>query len=204
MRNLSKTILAVLATGLLSCGLFCQQTQAFEGSVSFFGAAHADHNSTQTGPATHITFDGAWSVIANSGDYATGGGSIGSVTTMHDFAFMGTGDTVALMPGSPMQPEWMFVSSGNGHTYSFELLALTNGSVTAGSMSFSGTGLAFKDGGDASVASWALQGSGGKFTFKFSSSTTTAVPDGGSAVALLGIALAGIEVVRRKVKAKAA
>ena len=39
-----------------------------------------------------------------------------------------------------------------------------------------------------------------KFSLTFSAGTT-AVPDGRSAVALLGIALAGVEVLRRKLKA---
>ena len=200
MRNLSKTILAVLATGLFSCGLFCQEAHAFTGSVSFFGAAHASGQSS--GPSainsvTTIFFTNPWSVIAADGAYT---GSVGSLATMTDFSFTGTGNGAVLT--GPVTPEWTFSFGGN--TYTFDLLALIDGTTTAGGMSLSGTGLAYINGGDPSVASWALQGSGGKFTFKFSSSTTTAVPDGGSAVALLGIAFAGIEVVRRKLKAKAA
>jgi VPDSG-CTERM motif len=170
MRNLSKTILAVLATGLFSCGLFCQEAHAFTGSVSFFGSAHASGNSGVG--TTTISFTNPWSVIAADGAYT---GSVGSLATMTDFSFTGTGNGAVLT--GPVTPEWSFSFGGN--TYTFDLLALID-------------------------ATWALQGSGGKFTFKFSSSTTTAVPDGGSAVALLGIAFAGIEVVRRKMKAKAA
>jgi hypothetical protein len=197
MKNLSKTMLAVLATGLLSCGLFCQQAHAFTGSVSFFGAAHASGNSG-TG-TTSITFTNPWSVIAADGAYPVGSIGVSNVT-MTNFSFTGSG-TAAVLTG-PVTPEWSFSFGGNNYT--FDLLALIDGTTTAGSMSLSGTGIAYINGGDPSAATWALQGSGGKFTFKFSSSTTTAVPDGGSAVALLGIALAGIEVVRRKIKAKAA
>ena len=121
---------------------------------------------------------------------------------MTDFSFHNTGNFAVLDLTGGVTPEWSF--SSGGHAYTFDLLALIDGTTTAGGMSLSGTGTAYIDGGDPSAATWALQGSGGKFTFKFSSSTTTAVPDGGSAVALLGIAFAGIEVVRRKLKAKAA
>ena len=195
MRNLSKTIL-VVAAGLLACGFFCQHAQAFEGSVEFFGAAHANHKS---GPGTTtISFSNpGWSVIAGDGSYT---GTIGSAAHLTNFSFTGTGLGAVLT--APVTPEWTFSSGGN--TYTFDLLALIDGTVTSGSMSLSGTGLAYINGRDPSEATWALQGSGGKFTFKFSSSTTTAVPDGGSAVALLGIALAGIEIARRKIKAKTA
>ena len=194
-------MLAVLATGLLGCGLFCQEAHAFTGSVSFFGAAHANHKShgpDSINSTTTIFFTNpGWSVIAGDGAYT---GTVGSQANFTDFSFTGTGLGAVLI--GPVTPEWTFSSGGN--TYTFDLLALIDGTVTSGSMSLSGTGLAYINGGNPSDATWALQGSGGKFTFTFSSSTTTAVPDGGSAVALLGIALAGIEVVRRKMKAKAA
>ena len=190
-------MLAVLATGLLGCGLFCQQAHAFNGSVSFFGAAHANHKSSGSGTTALFFTNPGWSVIAGDGAYT---GTVGSAAHFTNFSFTGTG-LGAVLTG-PVTPQWTFSSGGN--TYTFDLLALTDGTITAGTMSLSGTGIAYINGGDPSAAVWALQGSGGKFTFKFSSSTTTAVPDGGSAVALLGIALAGIEVVRRKIKAKAA
>lgn len=89
-----------------------------------------------------------------------------------------------------------------GNTYTFNLLVLTSGHVQSGSMAFTGTGTAFVNGGDASPASWALQGSSKTgFKFTLSSSTTSAAPDGVSAVALLGIALVGVEALRRKLKA---
>jgi VPDSG-CTERM motif len=195
MKSLSKAILVVVA-GFLACGLFCQQAQAFEGSVEFLGAAHANHRS---GPGITTIFftNPGWSVIAGDGSYT---GSVGSAAHLTNFSFTGTGLGAVLT--APVTAEWTFSSGGN--VYRFDLLALIDGTVTAGSMSLSGTGLAYINGGDASFATWALQGSGGKFTFKFSSSTTTAVPDGGSAVALLGIALAGIGVARRKMNAKTA
>jgi hypothetical protein len=52
---------------------------------------------------------------------------------------------------------------------------------------------------------WSLstQSAGGKLREIFSfSANGVAVPDGGSAVALMGIALTGIEVLRRKLRAR--
>ena len=194
-------MLAVLATGLLGCGLFCQEADAFTGSISFNGPAHASGNSH--GPltinsVTTITFDPGWQVLVGDGAYAAV--TPGTAAIFNSFSFTGTG-TGAVLTG-PVTPQWSFSFGGN--TYTFDLLVLIDATTTRRTMSLSGTGIAYINGGDATAASWALQGSGTNFTFKFSSSTTTATPDGGSAVALLGIALAGIEIVRRKIRAKAA
>jgi VPDSG-CTERM motif len=196
MKNLSKTMLAVLATGLLSCGLFCQQADAFSGNILFAGTVKASGSSGAG--TTHLTFTNPWTVApvpAPDGAYA---GTAGSSTTMTNFSFTGTGIGAVLVGGTIVN-EWSFSSGGN--TYSFNLESLTSATITSGNIAMSGTGTAFINGGQATAATWALQGTGHSFTFNFSSSSTSAVPDGGSAVALLGIALAGIEIVRRKIKA---
>jgi hypothetical protein len=47
MKNLSKTMLAVLATSLLGCALFSQQAQAIpiQGNINFAGGVQFDTNS---------------------------------------------------------------------------------------------------------------------------------------------------------------
>jgi VPDSG-CTERM motif len=197
MRNLSKTMLAVVATGLLSCGLFCQQADAFTGNILFTGIVQASGPSG-TGHMTHLTFTNPWTVAsapAPDGAYA---GTAGSSATMTNFTFTGTG-TGAVLVGGTVVNEWSFSHGGN--TYSFDLVSLISATITHGTIDMSGTGIARINGGDASAATWALQGTGRNFTFSFASSSTSAVPDGGSAGALLGIAFAGIEIVRRKIKA---
>ena len=191
-------MLAVLATGLLSCGLFCQQAQAFSGEIQFGGRATASGPSGGSGDQVDITFAPGWRVIGATGDYD---GTQTTVTSeFNGFSFHGDGTTATL--DMAVTPQWIFTSGGV--TYSFDLLTLTSAHVEPGSMAFTGTGEAFVSGiGSVGQATWSLQGSSSGFTFSLASSTT-AVPDGGSAVALLGIALAGIEVVRRKMKAKAA
>jgi VPDSG-CTERM motif len=197
MKNLSKTMLAVLATGLLSCGVFCQQAQAFSGEIQFGGKAQASGSSC-TACDTTITFTNpGWTVIGANGDYS---GTEGSATTFNGFSF--TGDGVSATLDAAVTPQWTFMSGGV--TYSFDLNALTSAHVQPGSMAFTGTGEAFVNGNSVGDATWSLQGSSSGFVFRLASSTTAVTPDGGSAVALLGIALAGIEVVRRKMKAKAA
>jgi VPDSG-CTERM motif len=196
MRNLSKTMLAVLATALLGCGLFCQQAQAFSGDVMFAGRVKTSGSSGAG--TTHLTFSNPWSVASFPAPDGAYTGMAGSSTNMTNFSFKGTG-TGAVLVGGTIANEWSFSHGGN--TYSFDLVSLTSATVTRGTIAMSGEGIAHINGRDAAPATWALQGTGRNFTFSFASSSTSAVPDGGSAGALLGIAFAGIEIVRRKVKA---
>ena len=199
MKNLTKT-LTVLAIGLLSCGLFCQQAQAITGDILFMGSATA--SGASGAGTTTISFTNPWQVVAATGGYLAV--TFGTPATFNGFSFTGDGTGATLT--APVTPQWSFVFGGN--TYTFDLLALTSGHVQSGSMAFTGTGTAFVNGGDASPANWSLEGSNssGGFTFTLSSSTTgtIGVPDGGSAVALLGIALAGIEGARRLIRSRKA
>jgi hypothetical protein len=194
MKNPTKTILAILATGLLSCMLVTPQAQAITGDIAFFGAASA--SGASGAGTTTIHFTNPWHVIAGSGDYAVV--PFNTPATFADFSF--TGDGLAATLTAPKTPLWSFVLGTD--TYSFDLLALTSGHTESGGMAFTGTGTAHIN-GDSSSATWALSGTAKTgFKFSFSTSTTsTGVPDGGGALALLGIALSGIEVLRRKLKA---
>jgi hypothetical protein len=59
MKNLSKTIFAVLATGVLSCALFSQQAQAtaIQGDINFAGAVRFDTTSLATAHRVMTWFD---------------------------------------------------------------------------------------------------------------------------------------------------
>jgi hypothetical protein len=196
---MSRTVLAVLATGLLSCGLFCQQAGAnqINGSVLFSGAATVSGDS---GPGTTtISFaNPSWTVVSGLGNYST----FGTPATFTSFSFTGSG-TGATLSG-PGIPQGTFTVGTL--TYSFDLLALVNGITTSGTMAISGTGIAHITGLDDTPISWTLAGSENNFTFDLSGSGTTPpgpgvpAPEGGSAVSLLGIALVGLEALRRRLR----
>jgi len=121
---------------------------------------------------------------------------------MADYSF--TGDGAAAVCTTCPEVQWSFVSGGN--TYSFTLQTLTSASTRSGSIASAGTGFATISGGPNAgtySGTWAMNGTGSGFTYTFSFITTT-VPDGGSAVALLGIALTGIEAGRRLIRARKA
>jgi hypothetical protein len=183
-----KTILAILAGGLL----LCHQTQAapISGAIQFFGSATA---SGPSGPPDTIHFINPWHTLATTGSYT--GILTGTDTTFNDFTFIGDGAAATLT--GPDSPIWTLTVGAT--TYSFDLLALTNGHVEAGAMAFSGVGIAHITGFDATPASFALQGAGTGFDFILSSSTTATIPEGSTTVLLvLGLVLVGIVTLRQK------
>ncbi|HEV3148919.1 MAG TPA: PEP-CTERM sorting domain-containing protein [Chthoniobacterales bacterium] len=188
MNKTMKTILAILAGGLL----LCQQAQAapITGAVEFSGSATA---SGPSGPPDTIHFLDPWHTVAGIGSYAAV--PFGTATTFGDFTFIGDGSAATLV--LPDIPAWTFTIGAT--TYSFDLLALTNGHVDAGSMAFTGTGIAHITGFADTPASFALQGAGSGFDFTLSSSTTATIPEGSTtALLILGLVLVGIVTLRQR------
>ena len=194
MKNLTKTILAVLAIGFISCGLFSQQAQAtlINGDIQFAGETRFDTNSLATAHRVVTWFD----VFHNAG--------FSSVTS-------GTGDFAGIFPGTQatMAQPWIFNPSTptpglwSVGGFTFDLLTSTIVTQNAQFLSISGTGIVSGNGFDPTNMEWSFssQNAGGRPRTIFSfSANGVAVPDGGSAVALLGLALTGIEVLRRKLK----
>ncbi len=196
MKNLTKTILAVLATGVLSCGIFSQQAQAtaITGDIQFAGEVQFDTNSLATATTVVTWFD----VFHNAG--------FSSVTSS-------TGDFAGIAPGTSaaMAQPWIFNPSTptpglwSVGGFSYDLLTSTIVTQNASTLFITGTGIVSGNGFDPTSMTWSFttQSAGGntRTTFSFSANGL-AVPDGGSAVALLGLALVGIEVLRRKLHDK--
>jgi hypothetical protein len=195
--NMKKIILAVLATVFVSA-----QAYAFTGTVSFNGTMTQSTNKAKV-TTNHFNADWVTSLVPNTGAYASVPSNV--PTTMFNFSFTGNNtSTPTLLPGNG-SPQWSFTFAGV--TYSFNLEVLTSAvTVRSGgltSIAETGTGTAFI-GGDSSPAVWSLSGVIGKgFVFGVQTAAASS-PDGGSAVALLGIALAGIEGVRRVIRARKA
>jgi hypothetical protein len=184
-----KTIFAILAGGVL----FCQQTQAvpITGAIEFFGSSTA---SGPSGPPDTIHFVDPWHSLAATGSYAVV--LTGTNTTFNDFTFIGDGVAATLIGTD--SPLWTFTIGATA--YSFDLLALTDGHVDAGSMTFTGSGIAHITGFDDTPVSFALEGAGTGFNFTLSSSATAAVPEGSTTVVMLALGLVLVGMVRRCVK----
>lgn len=198
MKNLTKTILATLATAVISCTMFSQQAQAtpITGTIGFIGTASASGDSSFNSPTT-VTF-GSFTVVAATGDYV---GASGASATFSNFSFTGDGLTAALV-SPPVTPLWTITFGG----FSFDLLSLTLAHTDASTLSLAGTGVAHGTGFMNTAATFTATGNSlnGNFNYTITFGTTVAngqaIPDGGSAVALLGVALAGVEILRRKLR----
>jgi hypothetical protein len=191
MKTPLKTSLTLLIIGLVSCGLFSQQAQAVPivGGISLAGVYSTNTGNLNT--ATAFTSFGAV-VTSVSGSYT--GVPFGTSVTMNPFSFNPFSSSVT--------PLWTFMFSGS--TYSFDLTVLSSilqpGDDT---LTLKGTGTLHITNFTDTPGSWVFTANQKSDTFSFSSSNGT-VPDSGSAVALLGIALAGIEGVRRALRARRA
>jgi len=190
MKSLSKTI---LVTAIITCGLFCQHVQASQitGNITFTGTCTL--NTKSAGTATMVT-----------GWHGLGAGGLPQVMS-HDGSFTGLvndGDAVTI--AFP----WSFNSGAVPNFWQVDgfVFNLTSSSITmqgGGSVTVAGTGTISGNGFDLTSGTWnfTTQNPSAHARFSFSAATGS-VPDGGSAVALLGIALVGIECLRRGLQAK--
>jgi hypothetical protein len=191
MKSLLKTI---LVTAIITCGLFGQHVQAVQitGNITFTGTCSL--NTKSAGTATMVT-----------GWHGLGAGGLPQVAS-HDGSFDGTvtdGDAVTI--AFP----WSFNSGAVPNFWRVDgfVFNLTSSSITmqgGGSVSVNGTGTISGNGFDLTSGTWSFttQNPSAHSRFSFSASGGGAVPDGGSGVALLGIALVGIECLRRSLQAK--
>lgn len=202
MKSFYTKFLAVVATGALSCGLMSQHAQAvpITGSIGFGGtgsASFSSGNQSGTGVTTTVTF-GAMQVSnfpAPSGSYS--GVSPGTPVAFQPFSFTGGGannnNAVLLTP----KTEWSFTSGGITYTFFFSSLNPASTGASPGGISLDGFGTLTATGFDTTTGRFAISGSGSGGSYSILFASNTAVPDGGAAVALLGIALIGIEGMRR-------
>lgn len=132
-----------------------------------------------------------------SGAYA---GTSGSVVTVTPFTWSPP------TASTPINPLWTFAYDGD--TYSFDLTVLHVDYTSPTDLLLSGLGTAIITGpGTAylpTTGSWNFSSqSQGQTSFTYSSTTTvpgSSVPDGGSTVAMLGTAMIGLVILRRRQK----
>jgi len=195
MKNITKTILAVIAAGLVSSA-FSTQAQAarINGTIDFAGSVMFNvpnlQNATQVSQWRDVFGNAGFSNVADTSADLSG---------------------IALGTQAVMATPWIFspstVTPGlwSGGGFTFNLLSATVVTQTATFLNISGTGIVSGNGFSPTEANWAFTvqdaGSTGGPFFSFSANLAThGVPDGGSAVALLGVGLCVIEFIRRKVR----
>jgi hypothetical protein len=193
-----KTKLTALVLGALTCLLAATDAKAqfITGNIGFAGSVALDTESLATATAvnnwrTSEGIDGALDVVVMSGDFGV--------------LPLGTNATLAqpfiFNPSTPYMPLW---TAGG---FVFDLNASMITMQTAMSLRVEGTGFISADGFQDTPATWSftLTNDNGQNQARFAVATDTsalAVPEGGSAVALLGLALAGMGAIRHKIRSK--
>lgn len=195
-----KTILAIAAATVVGLGFAAPYAKATQisGTIGFTSAPNSSGGSiTQSGGNTTVTFNNPMHVNFGSDDY-TGVVTVPEQTVnFAPITFNSSGTLV-----SSNTPEWSFTIGAT--TYSFDLTNLVSASFTTGSpnmLALTGEGTAHITGFEDTFATFALQGTGKGFSFTILQASNTAVPhvpEGGSAVALLGLGLVAVEGLRRK------
>jgi hypothetical protein len=190
----------MLAIGLLTCALFSQQAraQAIQGNINFAGAVQFDSISLATATRVVTWFDS----FGNAGFSTVQVG--------------GTGDFAGIAPGTQatMAQPWIFNPSTptpglwSVGGFTFDLLSSTIVTQNATFLNISGSGIVSGNGFDPTNMEWAFstQSAGGSERTQFSfSANSVAVPEpAAAALALVGFALTGIEVWRRKLRNRSA
>jgi hypothetical protein len=200
MKNLTKTLLAVLAAGLVSTALSTQEAQAahINGRLDIAGSAMFDSSALQ-----NVTQVVQWRDIFGNLGFSSVAGVTGSYV-----GIVSLGDQVT------MATPWIFTPSTatpglwSVDGFTFDLTSSTVVMQTATFLNIRGVGTVSGNGFEATNARWAFSvqnaggGTGDFFSFSANTASGNGVPDGGSAVALLGISLVAIEFVRRKLRSR--
>ena len=158
---------------------------------STLGAANAIDVTTMTGAPTPGV-NGPITAGSATGDFLTALDLNGDVGQMRDFSFAGTGS--ASFPLAPITSFEVFPN------LTFNLATLSVVSQSSLVLVLQGTGTFVAPGFDPTPGTFVLTGqTAGSSSFSFSAShAATAVPDGGSTLALMGVALLALGAARRR------
>lgn len=187
--KLSKNVLVVLATALFTAGLASQaKAVQIHGSIDFAGTAHFN---APLATATQVTSFSNAHVEFAEGDFAT---------------FTTTNQAVAITAPYVFNPSTSYSPLWAVGGFVFNLDQSTIMTQNQFGLVITGTGTLMGNGFDHTAGTWAFssQNPSGRprSTFSFSAGTDAMpVPEGGSAVALLGMGLVVVEGVRRKIAA---
>jgi hypothetical protein len=194
--KLIKPLLAGLTAMVVASSLAVSaHATQISGTIGFTSASGSSGGFvTKAGNDITLHFNNPMRVNFNTDDY------LGTINSTVDFASVAFDNTTGALI-SPNIPEWSFTIGAT--TYSFDLLS-ASGHFQGGASSaltIMGQGVAHITGFDDTVAMFSLQGTGTGFTFTILQASNTAVPgvpEGGSAVALLGLGLVALEGLRRR------
>jgi len=165
------------------------QAVPITGGISLAGAYTVNTGDINT--ATALTSFSAVTVDSRAGSYIAAGVALGTGVTMTPFVF-------SPFPVAGLTPLWFTIA---GPAASFDLASPIGVTQPGdGSLKLTGVGILHLFGYDDTPGQWLFTANslGGTFTF---SSSNGSIPDGGTTVLLLGVALTGLFLVRKQVLA---
>lgn len=185
--KLSKLLLTIVAGSVLSVAGFCQSAQAamINGAITFSGGAIYDTSSLATATRVNTFLD--VKVMSSDGDFGS---------------FTNPDDPVAMAMPWIFSPSTATPSLWSVGGFTYDLSSATVVLQSADFLLISGTGTVSGNGFDPTPGTWSFtsQSPSANGVFSFSgSSEAHGVPDGGATIALLGLALGGVEILRRKI-----
>jgi hypothetical protein len=185
MKNNSKLMAWALAIGLLSSALVCQQAQAagIDGAITIKGGAVFDTGDINT--ANSVTDFQNTVVESRDGDFVP---------------FVAVGAAVTMAEPWVFDPSTVTAGLWSVGGFTFDLDASTIIFQGFGFLSVEGTGTVSGNGFDPTDGIWRFTSQAPSAAGVFSFSASTAVPEGGLTVGLLGLALVAVEGLRRKIK----
>jgi hypothetical protein len=179
-----------------------QAIPSITGSINFENGT-ATLNATDPSAATAILSFGGTTIVNPALGVAPTGSYLGLGSTAVTGGEIGTGVggftfSPSLSP-TPINPLWSFVVGGI--TYDFILQTVTSSIGAGDTLDLGGTGLLQITGFQDTQGTWSFSTAGsGPTTFGFTAGNA-AVPDGGTTVLLLGAALSGLGLLRKKLTA---
>ncbi len=191
-----KTLFATFAAALLACSVFSHQAGAvpITGTIDFAG--QATFNTMSLATATQVINFRPFTGGPNNTAAITNATGSFATTITPGVTFASFPNIYIFNPSSPVTPLW----TAGGFT--FNLTSSTIVTQNSASLMITGVGILTGPAGfDPTPGIWSFttQSSGGAPSASFSfSADAAAVPDGGSTVALLGVALLGVVGLRRK------
>ena len=184
MKQITKTMLTTLAALLMVCGMSWQQAQAAQISGNITIAGGLTLNSSLA-TATKATSFSNTDVISRSG------GFVGLVNVL---------DSVTMAPTWIFNPSTATPGLWSVDGFTFDLTSSTIVTQNSSFLTITGVGTVSGNGYSSTPATWSFSTQSPPANCQYSfSAATGAVPDGGSTLALCGIALIGLAAVRRMV-----
>ena len=196
-----KSIPLTLAAGIVA-GFFC--TTSYAASITGIVRFSGDALITESADIVSLSFANPITITKGTGDYLPLDPSSPGTATA-DFSTIVFNDATNTLL-QPVDPNVMFSVNHDGALYSFTLTSLLTadysvGDLDVGTLSFLGTGFADITGYDRTYGTFSIGGSSESSYLEFNATAKTsgtAVPDGGSTVAMLGLSFLGAGLMRKK------